>query len=121
MERRISIGLLIVVMYTSQCNAIRCPVCLPQKCDNVIEYAMETKQYESIKDRLDDFIGIIDANTRQTLSQTGIIEQEVLAYRRLRERIKHESFLLQKASHLSKKIKNNSILEKEIHIINKGK
>jgi hypothetical protein len=79
------------------------------------------KERENLTDRLDDFIGVIKANIRQTKNQTKIIEQEILAYKRLRERIKKEQLLLQEASHVTKQIKDSSNLVQIIHIMKKGK
>lgn len=96
-------------------------VCFPNiPCDNVIKCVMK-KQRETLKARLDDLIKAIKANTKQTKHQTKIIEQEVLAYRRLLERVKKESLSLKEASYISKKIKDSEALGTSINIIGKGK
>lgn len=95
--------------------------CIPNMpCDNVIKCVMK-KQRETLKARLDDLIKAIKANTKQTKHQTKIIEQEVLAYRRLLERVKKESLSLKEASYISKKIKDSEALGTSINIIGEGK
>jgi len=95
--------------------------CVPNvPCDNVIKCVMK-KQRKTLEARLNDLIHAIEANTKQTEHQTKIIEQEVLAYKRLLERVKKESLSLKEASYLSKKIKDNEALDTSIDIIGKGK
>ena len=95
-------------------------ICIKGDCDGVIDCAMK-KQRDVLEARLDDLINTIKANTKQTKHQTKIIEQEVLAYRRLLERVKKESLSLKEASYLSKKIKDSEALGTSINIIGKGK
>ena len=94
--------------------------CFPASCDTVLKCAMK-KQRKSLKARLEDLINTIKENTEQTEHQTEIIEQEVLAYNRLLERVKKESLSLKEASYLVKKIKNSEALGTSIDIIGKGK
>ena len=97
-----------------------CVICVSAPCNSVLTCAM-TKQRKSLKARLEDLINTIKENTKQTENQTKIIEQEVLAYRRLLERVKKESLSLKEASYLVKKIKNSEALGTSIDIIGKGK
>jgi len=94
--------------------------CMSSPCDNVLNCVMN-KQRETIKNRLKDLVNTIKANTKQTKHQTKIIEQEVLAYRRLLARVKKESLSLKEASYLSKKIKNSESIGNTVDITRKGK
>jgi len=95
--------------------------CSSSTCAASLNYAMKTKQKESLKNRLDDLIKTIEANTKQTKHQTKIIEQEVLSYRRLLARVKKESLSLKEALFLSKKIKDSESLGVTVDILGKGK
>jgi len=97
-----------------------CP-CIPLiPCTGVLNCVME-KQKNTLEARLDDLKHTIEANTKQTIHQTKIIEQEVLAYKRLLERVKIENISLKKASYLSKKIKDSKSLDMAVDTIKKGK
>lgn len=121
MLNKICLSIVIFFSLSYESVAVTCYICLPQSCDMALKYAMDTKQKTSLEARLDDFIGAINANTNQTKNQTKIIEQEILAYRRLRNRIKKEGLMLQEASHISKQIKDNGALGIQIYNIQKGK
>ena len=95
--------------------------CASSTCAASLNYAMKTKQKESLKKRLDDLIKTIEANTKQTKHQTKIIEQEVLSYKRLLARVKKESLSLKEALFLSKKIKDSESLGVTVDILGKGK
>ena len=116
------IGILITLVFNSQtANAASCfGICPPGDCDDVIDCAMET-QRKALEARLDDLIHTIEANTKQTKHQTKIIEQEVLAYNRLLERVKQESLSLKEAVYLTKKIKKSESLGITLDTIKKGK
>jgi len=93
--------------------------CQKTSCDKVLKCVMK-KQRETLNDRLDDLINTIKANTKQTKHQTKIIEQEVLAYRRLEARVKKEALSLKEARYLSNKIKNSVSIGSTIETSKKG-
>ena len=78
------------------------------------------KQRKTLNDRLDDLINTIKANTKQTEHQTKIIEQEVLAYKRLEARVRKEALSLKEARYLSKKIKDSVSIGSTIQTSKKG-
>jgi len=121
-KTNILLGIFMIIIVTSKISAIICMgECSTESCDLTLTYAMKIKQKTSLSDRLDDFIGIIKANTRQTKNQTKIIKKEILAYTRLLERIKKEALMLQEADHVSQQMRENSFVSKNIKIIKKGK
>jgi len=94
--------------------------CASSPCDIGLTCVMQ-KQKRSLKARLDDLIHTIEENTKQTKHQTKLIEKEVLAYRRLLERIKKENLSLKEGVFLSKKIRDNESLSQNIDTLEKGK
>jgi len=121
-EKKILLSILSIILITSKSSAIICMgECPSSTCDATLIYAMKLKQKKSISDRLDNFIGIIKANIRQTKNQTKIIKKEILAYSRLLERIQKEALMLKEANHISQQIRESTILGESIKIIQKGK
>jgi len=117
------ISIIMLSIAPQKANAVVCWLvggCDIETCDGAIRYSMK-KQKKDLKERLEDLKKTINENTEQTEHQTKIIEQEVLAYRRLLVRIKKETLSLQEGVYLSKQISNSEILGTTIDISKKGK